>query len=205
MRRCSPTSPARFSHHRGKTVARIQQEAGTVVGAAIHTSKATLSVTSFHILHDPETLRRSTTELREARFNNPENPTWPELEQLPYLTAVIKEGLRLSSGVIQHLPCISKHKAIQYGNYSIPPGTPFSKSSYIQHTSPIFNDCFAFNPDPWLMTVEVAPAPGREEKHLDRIFVPFCKGTKSCLGQHLAWADYGRWGRWGAPWIAPGP
>ena len=172
-----------------KTIARLQQEAGSVVGAAIETSKATLSVTSFHILHNPEILRRLKTELREASFSDPEKPTWPELEQLPYLTAVIKEGLRLSSGVIQRLPRISKHKAIQYGTYSIPPGTPFSMSSYIQHTSPVFNDCFAFNPDRWLTNVKVASAPGREEKTLDRFLVPFSKGTRSCLGQHLAWAE----------------
>ena len=172
-----------------KTVTRLQQEAGSVVGAAIETSKATLSVTSFYILHDPEILRRLTAELREASFSDQEKPTWPELEQLPYLTALIKEGLRLSSGVIQRLPRISKHKAIQYGTYSIPPGTPFSMSSYIQHASPVFNDCFTFNPDRWLTTVKVASAPGREEKSLDRFFVPFSKGTRSCLGQHLAWAE----------------
>lgn len=122
--------------------------------------------------------------------SDPEKPTWSELEQLPYLTAVTKEGLRLSYGVAQRLPRISKHKAIQYDTYSIPPGTPFSMSSYIQHTSSVFNDCFAFNPDRWLTTAKVASAPGREEKSLDRFFVPFSKGTRWCLGQNLAWAQF---------------
>ena len=172
-----------------KTVTRLQQEAVGVVGAAIETSKTTLSVASFQILHNPEILRRLKTELREASFSDQERPTWSELEQLPYLTAVIKEGLRLSYGAAQRLPRISKHKAIQYDTYSIPPGTPFSMSSYIQHTSSVFNDCFAFNPDRWLTTAKVASAPGREEKSLDRFLVPFSKGTRSCLGQNLAWAQ----------------
>ncbi|KAL9001398.1 MAG: hypothetical protein Q9188_005478 [Gyalolechia gomerana] len=157
-----------------KTVITLQQEAAGVVGAAIETSKTTLL----------------TTELREASFSDPGKPTWSELEQLLYLTAVIKEGLRLGYGVAQRLPRISKHKAIQYDTYSVPPGTPFSMSSYTQHTSSIFNDCFAFNPDRWLTTAKVASAPGREEKSLDRFFVPFSKGTRWCLGQTLAWAQF---------------
>ena len=172
-----------------KTVARLQDEAAGVVGAAIETTKTTLSVASFHILHNPEILRRLRTEWREASFSDPEKPSWSELEQLPYLTAVIKESLRLSYGAAQRLPRISKHKAIQYDTYSIPPGTPFSMSSYIQHTSSVFNDCFCFSPDRWLTTAKVASAPGREEKSLDHFFVPFSKGTRSCLGQNLAWAQ----------------
>ena len=172
-----------------KTVTRLQQEAVGVVSAAIETSKTTLSITSFHILHNSEILQRLKKDLREASFSDPEKPTWPELEQLPYLTAVIKEGLRLGYGVAQRLPRISKHKAIQYDTYSIPPGTPFSMSSYIQHTSSVFNDCFTFNPDRWLTTAKVASAPGREEKSLDHFLVPFSRGTRSCFGQNLAWAQ----------------
>ena len=172
-----------------KTVARLQDEAAGVVGAAIETTKTTLSVASFHILHNHEISRRLRTGWREANFSDPENPTWSELEQLPYPTAVVKESLRLSYGAAQRLPRISKHKAVQYDTYTIPPGTPFSMSTYIQHTSSVFNDCFSFSPDRWLTTAKVASAPGREEKSLDRFFVPFSKGTRSCLGQNLAWAE----------------
>ena len=172
-----------------KTVARLQDEAAGIVGAAIETTKTTLSVASFHILYNPEISRKLRIEWREASFNDPEKPTWSELEQLPYLTAVIKESLRLSDGVAQRLPRISKNKAIQYDTYSIPPGTPFSMSTYIQHNSSVFDDCFSFSPDRWLTTAKVASAPGREEKSLDRFLVPFSKGTRSCLGQNLAWAQ----------------
>ena len=127
--------------------------------------------------------------MREAGFADPEKPSWAELERLPYLTAVIKEALRLSFGVAQRLPRISRHKHIQYGAYSIPPGTPFSMSSYIQHTSSVYTDPFTFDPDRWLTMTKVASAPGREEKSLDRFFVPFSKGTRWCLGQNLAWAQ----------------
>ncbi|KAK0506935.1 hypothetical protein JMJ35_010635 [Cladonia borealis] len=152
-----------------KTVARLQDEATGVVAAAIETTKTTLSVASFHILHNPGILRRLRIEWREAIFSDPEKPT--------------------CYGVAQRLPRVSKYKAIQYDTYSIPPNTPFSMSSYIQHTSSVFNDCFSFSPDRWLTTAKVASAPGREEKSLDRFFVPFSKGTRWCLGQNLAWAQ----------------
>ncbi|KAL6716018.1 hypothetical protein ACLMJK_006980 [Lecanora helva] len=174
---------------REKTVPRLQQEAAGVVGAAIETTKTTLSIATFHILNNPNVRQRLTTELQEATFKDPQNPTWTELEQLPYLTAVIKESLRLGYGVAQRIPRISKTKPIEYGAYSIPPGTPFSMSIYMQHTSSVFEDCFAFNPDRWLSAAKVASAPGREEKPLDRFLVPFSKGTRWCLGQNLAWAQ----------------
>jgi len=43
-------------------------------------------------------------------------------EALPFLTAVIDEGLRLSFGVASRLPRISPPTGFQYGNYHLPVG-----------------------------------------------------------------------------------
>ena len=171
-----------------KTVPRLEQEAIGVVRAAIETRNTTLSVATFHILNNQDIRQHLTTELQEASFKDPEKSSWSKLERLSYLTAVIKEALRQSYSVAQRTPRISRYKPIQYGENFIPPGTPFSMSLYIQHTSSVFSDCFTFDPDRWLTTARVAAAPGRE-KPLDWCFVPFGKGTRSCLGQNLAWAQ----------------
>lgn len=48
-----------------------------------------------------------------------------ELEQLPYLTAVIWEGLRLSFGVVAHLQRISPDQVLRFGEWEIPAGVGF--------------------------------------------------------------------------------
>ena len=75
-----------------KSVTRLQQEAFSMVGAAIETTKATLTLATFYILFNPEIERRLLQELR-ASFPDPtKSPTLSELERLPYLTAIIQEG-----------------------------------------------------------------------------------------------------------------
>ena len=77
---------------------------------------------------------------------------------------------------------------MRYSNrYTIPANTPFSMTSYIQHTNPVlFPDPQTFNPDRWLNNAKAAPL---YEKPLSRYLVSFSKGTRICLGIHLAWAE----------------
>jgi hypothetical protein len=57
-----------------------------------------------------------------------------ELEQLPYLTAVIKEGLRLSYGVSHRLPRIAPNEIISLVSgkktWEIPPGVSLYTLQY---------------------------------------------------------------------------
>lgn len=99
---------------------------------------------------------------------------------------VATKALRLSYGVAQRLPRISPHTCIRYNDtYTIPPNTPFSMSSYLTHHSPsIFPDSNTFNPDRWLNNPKTVHG-----KPLSRYLVSFSKGTRMCLGLHLAWAE----------------
>ena len=172
-----------------KTVHRMQQEAGGVVGAAIDTTKAALSLASFYILNDPKILATLRAELQKSSPDEAKPPTLTELERLPYLTAIIKESLRLGYGASQRLPRISPHKPVQYAGWTIPPGTPFSMSNYLQHNCAAFPNPQSFDPERWLTSKKVVVAEGREPKPMDRYFVPFSRGTRNCLGQHLAMAE----------------
>lgn len=75
----------------------------------------------FYLLKEPAKLQRLTNELRKA---NPTTST--ELEQLPYLNAVVQEGLRLSYGVSYRLPCITSDETLNFVDSGktllIPPG-----------------------------------------------------------------------------------
>lgn len=75
-----------------KSVTRLQQEAAGIVGAAIETTKTTLTLATFYVLNDSTILKNLKEELERAIPDLSKLPTLAELEQLPYLTAVIQEG-----------------------------------------------------------------------------------------------------------------
>lgn len=75
---------------------RLAKEAQTLLGAGTASTSRTIGFASYYILSRPETVRkRLEDELRETMKQWPSRvPTWTELEQLPYLQAIIKESLR---------------------------------------------------------------------------------------------------------------
>jgi cytochrome P450 len=93
------------------SVTRLQQEAVGIVGAAIETTKSTLTVASFHILDNPVIFRRLRQELEEVFADPTKPPTLAELERLPYLTAVIEEGNGVPSILFPLSPLPSSYPA----------------------------------------------------------------------------------------------
>jgi hypothetical protein len=75
-----------------KTVTRMRHEGVMLVSAAIHTTKWVLSIAMVHVLRSPNILQMLKNELFEAWPNVDDPPTFQQLEQMPYLTAVIQEG-----------------------------------------------------------------------------------------------------------------
>jgi cytochrome P450 len=104
-----------------KKLDRICQEGQTFVAAGTETTAWCLSVITFYLLKDPVKLQRLTNELKEANAT-----TSTELEQLPYLNAIIQEGLRLSYGVSHRLPRIAPDETMTFVDgdriWQIPPG-----------------------------------------------------------------------------------
>ena len=161
------------------TTARLADEAAGIVGAALETTKWALSVITYYVLSDKEVLDRLRKEVTEARA---ETLSLPELEKLPYLMAVIQEGLRMSYGTIGRSPRIHRTRPIQYGDYVIPPGTPISTSTYIVHNDEtIYPDSHQFNPSRWIQPDGAKP--------LSRYLTCFSKGSRMCLGMQLAYAE----------------
>ena len=117
-----------------------------------------------------------------------ETSSLTELEDLTHLNAILKESFHIGNGVAQRMPRTS-HKPVQYGDYTIPAAVPLSMSIYMQHDSSVFPDPTSYKPERWLNNPKVAVGPGKEEKSLDHYLVPFSKGTRMCIGQHVEWAE----------------
>ncbi|MCJ1479035.1 hypothetical protein MMC13_007719 [Lambiella insularis] len=160
-----------------KSLVRLQHEATLLVMAGTASPAQSLSIAHFHLLHNPNLMATLRAELRSL----PPTASWAVLEQLPYLSAIIAEANRLSFGVTARVCRVAPDEALQYGDYIIPPGTPVSTTTLAVHTDErIFPDPWAFQPERWL---------GEEGKERRKYLMAFGKGSRSCIGVHLAHAE----------------
>ncbi|KAK4998302.1 hypothetical protein LTR66_002448 [Elasticomyces elasticus] len=164
-----------------KTVDRLWQEASIVSIAGTETTAWTLAVITYYLLANPDLLRTLRGELFTVKT---EPVAWKQLEKLPYLTAVIQEGLRLSFGVTARFERTCPDETIKYRDgarvWEIPPGTPISTTGALYHLDPsIFPDPLRFRPDRWL----------DDGRALDKYLWSFSKGARQCLGMNLAHAE----------------
>lgn len=164
---------------------RLADEAAAVVGAGTETTSWALSIITYHLLTKPEILERLTREL-ESIVEDPKHlPAWAVLETLPYLGAVIQEGLRLSYGVSSRTARIPTGENLLYRGewnkipveYIIPQGYAVGMSSFItHHDERAFPDSYAFVPERWL------DENNQRRKNVERSMLAFSKGSRSCLG-----------------------
>ena len=164
-----------------KTLSHLVNEGQAVVAAGQVTTTHYLNTTVYHILANPGIHSKLKAELEQAMPNG-HLPSLNKLEQLPYLSAVVQEGYRISYGVTHRLQRVSPDAALLYHDYVIPAGTPVGMTSIFMHENPkYFPDPKAFKPERWLHP--------SERDRLGKYLVNFSKGTRGCLGQHLAQAE----------------
>lgn len=165
-----------------KTIARLQDEGQLIIGAGQVTTAHYLKTTSFHILANKFILHRLKAELATAMPNAWSTLPLPELEQRPYLSAVILEGFRLSYGVTQRLQRVSPDAPLIFRDWVIPAGTPVGMTSIFMHNNAkLFPKSHSFRPERWL-------EPGAKER-LEKYLGNFGKGSRACLGINLAQAE----------------
>ncbi|KAJ9268666.1 hypothetical protein DTO212C5_5273 [Paecilomyces variotii] len=166
-----------------KEADRLQDEAQTMVGAGSETTAKTLTIVTFYLLQDKKKLQRLRDELSTIPMQpGPDEELLTQLDQLPYLNAVISEGLRLMHGVTTRLPRVA-HEVIKYKEWQIPPNTPVSQCNYFVHMDPtIFPNPFEFQPERW---IEAKDKGNRLEKYM----VSFSRGSRQCVGINLAYAE----------------
>lgn len=97
---------------------------------------------------------------------------------------MIKEGLRLSYGVVARLARVVPGPApAEFHGYTIPAGYAVSMSAWLMHrNAESFPDPLQFNPDRWLGSVESV-------RRAERYLVPFSRGSRACVGMNLAYCE----------------
>lgn len=164
---------------------RLADEAAAVVGAGTETTSWALTVMTYHLLTKPELLAKLTAELKTVITDPKSLPAWHVLEALPYLGAVIQEGLRLSYGVSSRTARIATEENMIYrGEWNkkpvehvVPKGYAVGMSSAItHHDERSFPSSNEFIPERWL------DENNQRRKDLERSMLAFSKGSRGCLG-----------------------
>jgi cytochrome P450 len=168
-----------------KSHSRIWQESASLVGAGVETVSNAICVTLVYLHLNPSCLSSLKNELQAAIPNPAQIPSYTELARLPYLSAVVNEGLRKAVGISHRFIRVVPDGAIAYGTYILPPGTAVSMSTIVMHSrSDVFPNPDAFIPERWL------EAENRDGEKADRrLLMTFGKGPRMCLGQNLALAE----------------
>ncbi|KAK3389367.1 putative cytochrome P450 [Podospora didyma] len=172
-----------------KATDRLGREVMLILGAGTASTTRALNLVTYYAFAHPHIAKRLRRDLAPVTKGYPDvMPKWSEVEKVPYLAACIKEGLRLSYGILRRLPRTSPDVELQYKQWAIPKNasvacetTPVGMSAYMMHTDPeAFPEPFKFIPERWL---------GDYNPLMNRNFVPFSKGSRNCLGMNLVYAE----------------
>lgn len=115
----------------------INEEAQTYIVAGSDTTAVTLTYLVYSLCRDDRIRKKLVAELAGL----PESFTDRDLRDLPYLSQVIDETLRLYPAVPSALPRSVPPEGAQFNGYSLPAGCTVSSQAYSLHRNPkIFPD-----------------------------------------------------------------
>ena len=101
---------------------------------------------------------------------------YEDAKTLPYLDACVNEALRMHSTSSMGLPRLMTE--CEFKGEHIYAGTECSVPAYtVHHMDSIWGDPHSYRPERWR---------GDEAKQLEKSFIPFSVGPRSCVGRNLA-------------------
>ncbi|KAI0197963.1 cytochrome P450 [Astrocystis sublimbata] len=135
----------------------------------------TLGTTFYCLLSNPDVYCRLVTGIRS-------NPAVDATCNSRYITAVIKESLRLYSSNSPPMERVVPESGMSFNGHHIPGGTIVSVPQYVVHrdTAVYGEDAHIFRPERWLEADEPTL------RLMERNFLAFGRGTRACVGRDLA-------------------
>lgn len=157
--------------------------------AGTETTASILTIFTYWNLAKPALYHRLLSDLT-AHGITPQNLKWVELEKVPFLWAFLQECLRMMPGVSHRSARIAREEDLHYASadgtasWVIPKGTPIGMTSMINHWNPkLFPHPDDFLPQRWLLPNGLPNYP------LSKKLLAFGKGSRSCIGENLAYCE----------------
>jgi cytochrome P450 len=157
--------------------------------AGSDTTAISLRSIFYHLLKNPETLKRLRKELDDAGadgvFVDARLVRWEESQKLPYLNAVIKEALRIFPAAGLPLERIVPPGGVQLCGRFIPAGTVVGCSAWLIHRNQaVFGpDSDIFRPERWLEGSEKA------RSDMNACLFTFGAGARTCVGKNISYLE----------------
>ncbi|RDB20119.1 hypothetical protein Hypma_013088 [Hypsizygus marmoreus] len=162
--------------------------------AGSDTTSTSLSYFFWELSRRPDIMKKLQAELDEAMSDAGIIPDLSVLQELPYLNAFIKEGLRLYSAAPSTLERVVPESTSRNGasdeifdlmGYGLPPGTIVATQAWSMHRdASVFSSPETFLPERWLGATTSSENLSRMAQHL----MPFGTGSRVCGGQNVAQA-----------------
>ncbi|OBT80300.1 hypothetical protein VF21_00724 [Pseudogymnoascus sp. 05NY08] len=155
------------------------------IGAGSDTTAITLSSVLYHLLKHPATYKRLQDEIdagiAAGAISDP--ITFKEAAQLPYLQAVIKEGLRLHSAAGLPLARVVPSGGATLAGHKFPAGCTVGINAWVAHrnTSVYGAGADTWRPERWLEIAE-----NYHGANVERYFFAFGMGSRTCIGKNLS-------------------
>ncbi|KZT59289.1 cytochrome P450 [Calocera cornea HHB12733] len=157
----------------------LTAEALTQLIAGSDTTSNSSCAITYWLARYPEAQRKLQKELDDALGEDEELPTYEQVKRLPYLEAVINEGLRIHSTSSMGLPRIVPEGGLEVSGMFFPAGAILSVPSYTIHrdTSIWGTDTEVYRPERWFE---------QDAEDIQKTFNPFSFGPRGCVGKNLA-------------------
>ncbi|EPE26625.1 Cytochrome P450 [Glarea lozoyensis ATCC 20868] len=168
------------------TLGEIQTLFSGLVTAGSETTATFLAGTVNHLVQNPMIMATLVSEIRQS-FDKESDITFEAMSKLPYLTAVINEGLRLCPPVPVMLPRVVPEGGDTVCGLWMPEGTSISIQAWSLFRDPtLFHRADEYLPQRWL---EAENPNSQYFQDRRDVVTPFSLGPRGCLGKDLAWAE----------------
>ncbi|KAI9677353.1 MAG: hypothetical protein M1822_008160 [Bathelium mastoideum] len=162
----------------------IVSMASSNVTAGSDTTAISLRGILYHLLRTPHCMERLVEEIdsfrAQGKISDPVSLN--EADGMPYLQAVMYEGLRLHPAIGFTLPRVVPEGGVEIDGHSIPAGTVAGASAWVIHRNKEVygEDAEAFRPERWL---------DGNVGDKKRFFFSFGGGARLCIGKNISWLE----------------
>ncbi|CAG8959720.1 hypothetical protein HYFRA_00001626 [Hymenoscyphus fraxineus] len=182
------TPVIRGEDSKSMSLSEIEGTFHTIIVAGSETTATVLSGITNYLTRDAAVMNRLCVEIRSA-FQNEKDIDFSATRNLPYLNAVIQEGMRMCPPTPAGIPRIVPEGGDTVCGHWFPGGTNISLHSWSTYRSSAnFHNPLQFIPERWLQSItadETSPY-YHDKRYAVQVF---SLGPRACLGKNLAWAE----------------